>query len=69
MNKENITIESSILEFNDVVKKIKVLKDKIENEINEINKLYEKTINDLTKSFEIKHEKLLQEENNIKEKL
>ena len=40
---------------------------KIQDEINFINHLYEKTINDLTKSFQIKHEKLLKEENDLKE--
>ena len=33
-----------------------ILKNKIENEINEINNLYEKANKDLTKSFQKKHE-------------
>ena len=45
------------------------LKNKIENEINAINILYEKTIEDLTNSFLKKHEDLLKQENDIKEKL
>ena len=45
------------------------LKHKIENEINKINELYEKTIDELTKSYLIKHEQLIKEENDLKEKL
>ena len=56
-------------EFNDLVQKTKELKNKIENEINQINKLYEKTIDDMTKSFLAKHENLIKEENDLKEKL
>ena len=69
LKKENITIESSIEEFNELTNKITDLKNKIENEINKINNLYDKTINDLTQSFLIKHEKLIKEENEIKETL
>ena len=45
------------------------LKNKIDDELNIINNLYEKTIDDLTKSYLKKHEKLLKEENDIKERL
>ncbi len=45
------------------------IKTKIEKEINDINNLYDKTINVLTKSFLQKHENLLKEENEIKETL
>ena len=69
MKKVNISIESASKEYIDFSQKIIDLKNKIENEINTINELYEKTINDLTKSFQIKHENLLKEENQIKEKL
>ena len=69
MKKVNISIESASKEYIDFSQKIIDLKNKIENEINTINELYEKTINDLTKSFQIKHENLLKEENEIKEKL
>ena len=69
LKKENITINSSLNEFNETTKKIILLKDLIEKEINKINELYEKTNDDLTKSFQIKHEKLLKEENDIREKL
>ena len=39
LEKENIKIESTINEFNEVSKKSIELKEKIENEINRINKL------------------------------
>ena len=45
------------------------MKKKIEKEIEKINNIYEKTINDLTKSFQIKHEKLNKEEKDLKLKL
>ena len=57
LEKENITIESSVKEFNEMTQKVINLKNKIENEISEVNKLYEKVINDLTNSFLLKHEK------------
>ena len=37
-------------------------------EINKINQLYEKVNDDLTKSFLIKHEKLIKDENDLREK-
>ena len=52
-----------------MVDNIKLLKEKIEDEINKINDLYEKTISDLNKAFKEKHEKLIKQENDIKEKL
>jgi exonuclease VII large subunit len=69
LNKENITLDSSSKAFNDNVENIKLLKGKIEDEINKINDLYEKTISDLNKAFQEKHEKLIKQENEIKEKL
>ena len=69
IEKYNFTIESSTKESSELLEKIKNLKNKIENEIDNINNLYEKTINDLTNSFLLKHEKLIKEENDIKEKL
>ena len=49
--------------------KIITLKGKIEEEIIKINNLYEKVNCDLTKSFQRKHEKLNQEEKDIREEL
>ena len=62
-------MESEIKELNNLEAKIIDLKSKIEIEINEINILYEKALDDVTKSFEMKHEILYKEENDIKEKL
>ena len=45
------------------------LKNKIENEINKINQLYEKAIKDVTNSYFIQQEKLIKEGNDLKEKL
>ena len=69
LNKENITIQNSLDEFETIIKKANELKDKIEKEINEINKLYDKTIEDLTKTFKRRREDLEKEELNLKEKL
>ena len=44
-------------------------KTSIENEINKINNLYDTTITSLINSFKLKHEQLLKQENDIKEKL
>ena len=44
------------------------LKNKIEDEINKINNLYEKTIDVIAKSYFKKHEILSKEENDLKEK-
>ena len=69
IKKENIDINISTKENSEIIEKILKLKDNIENEINNINKLYDETINDLTKSFKEQHEKLVEEENKLKEKL
>ena len=69
LKKENITIENSTKEFNDNVQKISDLKNKIEKEVLEIDKLYEKVDNEVTQSFIAKYEKLKKEENHLKEKL
>ena len=45
------------------------LKAKIEKEITEIDNMYETVNTQAQKSFELKHEKLILEENKIKEKL
>ena len=44
------------------------IKNKIENEISNINNIYEKTNDKLSKSFLNKHEKLIKEENDMKER-
>ena len=69
MKKENISINDYIKEFDINAENIKNLKDKIEKEINEINISYDKIEKETSKSFELKHEKLLKEEEDIKDKL
>ena len=67
--KENITIDKSKGDFDKAFEKVNSLKDSIENEIDKINKLYDKIYSEVTKSFEIKYEKLIKQENEIKEEL
>ena len=69
LKKENISLDSSINEFNKYIEKIKNLEQKIENEIIEINKAYENIDKEITKTYEEKHQILLLEENNLKENL
>ena len=45
------------------------LKNKIENEIKKLNQLFDKTIDDLKKSYQKKYEILLKEENELIENL
>ena len=45
------------------------LKNSLDKEILEIDKLYDKVNNEIIKSFEIKHQKLINQENILKEKL
>ena len=54
---------------NKIVENTIYLKADIEQEIDKINTLYEKTIEKITKSFLVKHEELIIRENSIKEKL
>ena len=69
LKKENITIENSNKNFDNLLQKIILLKEKIEEEIVKINNLFEKVNDDLTKSYQIKHEQLNKEEKEIREKL
>ena len=69
LKKENISIESYTKEFDENSKKINDLKNKIENEIIELDKIYDKVYKETTKSFELKYEKLKKEENDLKDKL
>ena len=62
-------MESYNNKFNEIGKKANSLKEKLEEEIIEIDKLYNKVNNELKISFEKKHEKLLKEENDLREKL
>ena len=56
-------------EFNEKNEKISNLKEKIEQEIIKINGLYDDVNKEVIKYFEIKHEALIKEENDLKEKL
>ena len=69
LKKENISIEDSSKNLDDNKNKLEELKNKIENEMIKIDKLYDKVDNEVTKSYEMKHEKLIKEENELKDKL
>ena len=69
LKKENITIESYSKELGDLNQKIINLKNLIEKEIAQIDNIYSKVNDEIKKSFELKHEKLIIEENNLREKL
>ena len=51
LKRENITIESYTTELNTLVEKAISLKNRIEKEISEINNLYEKVDNEVTKTY------------------
>ena len=69
LRKENISIEGSSKDLEVNKNKLEELKNKIEGEMVKIDKLYDKVDNEVTKSYEIKHEKLKKEENELKDKL
>ena len=68
LKKENITIEEEKNDLEYHIKLINKLKNIIENELNKINNLYDKTIDDILKSYLIKKEELINEEKKIKRK-
>jgi hypothetical protein len=69
IKKENLTIEQEHQSLNNNSQNIIELKNKIENEINIINDLYKKAIDDLEKSYMKKQEKILNEKNKLKKVL
>ena len=69
LKKENINLDSAINECNEYTEKIKKLREKIESEIEIINNEYDNIDKEITKFYEEKHQKLKNEENNLKEKL
>ena len=69
LKKENITIESYSKELSDLNQKIINLKNSIEKEITQIDNIYSKVNDEIKKSYELKHEKLIIEENNLREEL
>ena len=48
LKKENLTLDIYTKDFNLIIDKTKVLKNKIDKEINEINNLYENINNEVT---------------------
>ena len=62
-------MENSTSEFNGKNKNIIELKENIEKEMNKINQSYDTVNNEITKSYEIKHEKLIKEEKDLKRKI
>ena len=69
LKRENITIESLTKNLDENNQKTINLKNTIENEINKINNLFDKVNKEVTKSYELKHEKLIKEEEELKDKL
>ena len=69
LKKENISIEDFIDELNKYFEKINKLKEKTENEMIKLDNLFYKSSKDLAKSFEEKHLALTKQEDEIKEKL
>ena len=69
LKKEKITINDFIKDFDFGFQNINNLKEKIENEIKEINFAYDKVNDEASKFFELKHEKLINEEKDMKDKL
>ena len=60
--KEKIKLDTYINKYNEIYEIIINLKSKMEDEIKKIDQLYNKTIEDMTKSFQNKYEKLKKEE-------
>ena len=69
LKKENISIEDFIDELNKYFEKMNKLKEKTENEMIKLDNLFYKSSKDLAKSFEEKHLALTKQEDDIKEKL
>ena len=66
---KDITYENIISEFEEVFNKTKDLKQKIEDEIEKINKSHSKIMEEITESFENQHIKLNEKEKMIKAEL
>ena len=61
-NFKNFSVESQMDEFNDISQSSIYLKNRIEYEINQLNQIYDKTINDLQNTYQKKYEQLLKQE-------
>ena len=69
LKKEKMSIEDCSKDFDENKNRIEELKKKIKNEIIKLDKLYEKVEKEVIKSYKLKHEKLIKEENELKNKL
>ena len=69
LNKENITLEKELNELNKNSDKMIKLKNKVEEEIKKINNIYEDIIKKLENSYEKKIGVILNEKNDLIEKL
>ena len=69
LKRENINFDALSKKFNENNQKIINLKDKIEKEIVNINKSYDIVEKQVNNKFQEEHEKLILEENTLKEKL
>ena len=69
LKKLNINLDSSINELNEMMKKIVNFNEKIKNEITKIDNLYDKIFNEISHKYKINHEKLIKEENDLKDSL
>ena len=68
LKKEHISINDFINDFDLDFQNMNNLKEKIENEIKEINLAYDKVNVEASRFFELKHEKLINEEKDMKDK-
>ena len=66
LEKENISLENITKEFDSNKNDLEKLKKNIEKEILEINKDHERVLNEIIKTYEIKHQKLIKEELDLK---
>ena len=69
LKKENLTFDFATKDFENKYEKMNHLKEKIEQEVININNSYENVFNDISKSFELKHEQLYKEEKDLIENL
>ena len=67
--KENLTIDSSSKDVNNIIENANKIKEKIEKEIFEIDKSYDEVFSSITNFYEIKINNLKIEEKNLKEDL
>ena len=69
IKKENININTSTKDFKENKQKVENLKNKINNEIIEIDKSYKKVEKEIIENFKRKHEELIKKEKDIKDNL